>query len=113
MTRPDDHGKIMALADLLLQHRLGQMRRTSALLERSRAQMAAIDQGAAAADLPDVMAERVACDYRRWADARKAELNEVLARQTLDVIAAREEAQYAFGRMQALRGIAARLQGRR
>lgn len=113
MTRPDDYTKIMALADLLLQHRLGQMRQTSALLERSRAQMAAIDQGAAAADLPEVMADRVACDYRRWADARKAELNEVLARQTLDVMAARAEAQFAFGRMQALRGIAARLQGRR
>jgi hypothetical protein len=113
MTRSDDYHKVMALADLLLQHRLGQMRQTSARLERSRAQMAAIDKGAAAADLPEVMAERVACDYRGWADARKAELNGVLARQTLDVMAARAEAQLAFGRVQALRGIVARLPVRR
>ncbi len=113
MTRPDDYQKVMALADLLLQHRLGQMRQTSAKLEQSRAQMAATDRGATGADLPEVMAERVACDYRRWADARKAELNEVLARQTLDFMTARAEAQLAFGRVQALRGIVARLQGRR
>ena len=113
MTIPDDFSKVTALADLLLQHRLGQMRQASARLDRSRAQMAAIDKGAAPADLPEVMAERVACDYQRWADARKAELNEVLARQTLDVLAARAEAETAFGRLQALRGITARLQGKR
>ena len=113
MTRPDDCSKVITLSDLLLQHRLGQMRLASARLERSRAQMAAIDKAAAPADLPDVTADRVACEYRRWADARKAELNEVIARQALDALDARAAAETAFGRVQALRGIADRLKGKR
>ncbi len=113
MTRAKDLAKLASLADLLLQHRLGQMRQAAARLDRSRAQMTAIDRAAEPADLPEVVGALVACDYRRWADARKAELNEVIARQTAEAMAARAEAEMAFGRVQALRGITAKLQGKR
>lgn len=113
MTRAKDLAKLGSLGDLLLQHRLEQMRQAAASLERSRMQMSAIDKAAEPADLPDVVAGMVACDYRRWADARKAELNGVIARQTAEAMTARAEAEHAFGRVQALRGIAAKLQGKR
>ncbi|AZL59453.1 hypothetical protein EI545_11735 [Tabrizicola piscis] len=113
MTRRTETTKVITLADLLLRHHLGQMRQAAERLDRSRAQMAAIDKAADPADLPEVVAARVDCDYRRWADARKSELNLVLARQTAEVLAARAEAEVAFGRVQALRGIAARLHGKR
>jgi hypothetical protein len=113
MTRAKDLEKLGALADLMLEHRLGQMRQASARLDRSRAQMTAIDKAAEPADLPEVVAGLVACDYRRWADARKAELNTVIARQTADAMAARAEAEMAFGRVHALRRIAAKHLGKR
>jgi hypothetical protein len=113
VTRSKDLKKLEPLADLLLQHRLGQMRQANDRLARSRAQIAALDKAAEPAGLPEVVEALVACDYRRWADARKAELNEVIARQTAEAMAARAEAEMAFGRVHALRGIAAKLQGKR
>jgi hypothetical protein len=113
MTRQDETARILALADMMLAHRIGQMRRAADQLDRSRAHIAAIDKAAEPAGLPDVVADLVACDYRRWADARKTELNTVLARQTVEVLRARAAAETAFGRVQALRGIASRLHGKR
>lgn len=112
MTQGNDIAKIAALAELLLEHRLGLMRQAADRLDRSKMQVSAIDRAAEPADLPEVMAGLVACEYRRWADARKVELNGVMARQTADVLAARSEAETAFGRVQALRGIAEKLKGR-
>lgn len=113
MSRAKDIDKLAPLADLLLQHRLGQMREANLRLERSRGQIAALDKAAEPAGLPEVVAALVACDYRRWADARKAELNAVIARQTAEAMAARAEAEMAFGRVHALRGIAAKLLDKR
>ncbi len=113
MTRREDIRKVSGLAELMLEHRLGQMRAAAQRLDRSRAQLAAIDREASPADLPAVTAGLVACEYQRWADARRAELNAVLARQTVDVLAARAEAELAFGRLQALRGTVAKMASRR
>ncbi len=113
MNRAKDLAKLMSLADLLLQHRLGLMRQAAVRLERSRSQMIAIDKAAEPADLPEIVAGLVACDYLRWADARKTELNAVVARQTADSMVARAEAEMAFGRVHALHGIAAKVQGKR
>jgi hypothetical protein len=51
--------------------------------------------------------------YDRWADVRRAELNLVIARQTAEMLEARSEAGTAFGRLQALQGLAKRLEERR
>jgi hypothetical protein len=41
--------------------------------------------------------------YQHWADLRRAEINLVLARQTVDWMEARGAAQSAFGRAEVLR----------
>ena len=98
----------------MLDHRLGQLHTAAAELERSRAQLAAINRAARPAeDLGPVVAERVALAYDRWADARRSELNLVIARQSASWIEARSDAQGAFGRVQALQGLATRLKDRR
>jgi hypothetical protein len=72
-----------------------------------------VNEAAQPADLGPMTAERVALAYDRWADVRRSELNLVIARQTVDWMEARTQAQTAFGRVQALQGLATRLKERR
>jgi len=106
MSRPDLKA-IGAVSQLVLDHRLAALHDAANQLERSRAQLAAIN--AAPADLPPMAAELVDVSYQRWADTRRTELNIVMARQTVALIDAKAEASTAFGRLQALRGLAERL----
>jgi post-segregation antitoxin (ccd killing protein) len=108
MTRRTDLTRLASLAGLMLDHRLGQLRSRADALEHSRMQLTAINQTNHPADLDPVTSARVGLDYERWADARRAELNLVIARQTAAWHEARAEAQTAFGRLQALRGLSAR-----
>ena len=113
MTKLADIARMAELAQLVLDQRLGRLRGAAAELERSRQQIAALDLSAAATDLEPVTAEKVALTYDRWADQRRSELNLVIARQTASWIEARSEAQTAFGRVQALQGLATRLKEKR
>ncbi|HLQ17671.1 MAG TPA: hypothetical protein VK146_01725 [Tabrizicola sp.] len=113
MSKASDMARLAEVAQLMLDHRLGQLRLAAANLERSRMQIAALDQTGQPADLEPVTAGKVALAYDRWADLRRAELNLVIARQTASWLEARGEAQTAFGRVQALQGLATRLKERR
>jgi len=108
MSRQRDLQQLATLAQLVLDHRLGQLRKGTAELEKSRGQLDAINAAATPADLPPVAAGLVEVGYRRWADIRRAELNSVIARQRAAVIEMKAEAGTAFGRLQALRGVAER-----
>lgn len=110
MTKSSDMVRMAELAQLVLDHRLGRLRSAAAELERSRQQIAALDLSATPPDLEPVTTEKVALAYNRWADQRRSELNLVIARQTVDWMEARGEAQTAFGRVQALQGLATRLE---
>ncbi len=109
MSRAKDIVKLQELARLMLDHRLSHLREAADQRDRSRMQIAALDQVAEPADLPLVQALQVGLRYQLWADARRAELNTVLARQTAEWLEARQDARQAFGRTEALRGITARL----
>ena len=109
MTRPRDITALQDLAQLLLDHRLSHLRQAAYRREQSRMQIIALEVADEPADLSPVTAGPVALRYQLWADVRRSELNTVLARQTAEWMAAREEARLAFGRAEALRGVAARL----
>ena len=113
MSQAKDLKRLAEVAQLMLDHRLGQLHGAAAELERSRMQLAAINEAGRPADLEPVTAGRVALTYDRWADQRRADLNLVIARQTVDWMEAKDEAQRAFGRVQALQGLATRLKERR
>ena len=113
MSRPTDIKRLEALAQLVLDQRLQALKQSADRLERSRAQLQAINAGAAPAELPPVAAGLVDVAYRRWADLRRTELNGVIARQTVDWIEDRNHAGAAFGRVQALRGALSRLERKR
>lgn len=113
MTRAKDMAGLAGLAQLLLDHRLSQLREAANRREQSRTQIAALDLAAEPADLPPVAAGQVALRYQLWADTRRSELNALLARQTVDWMEARDAARNASGRTQALQAIAGRLAARR
>ncbi len=113
MSQAKDLKRLAEVAQLMLDHRLGQLHGAAAELERSRMQLAAINEAGRPADLELVTAGKVALTYDRWADQRRSELNLVIARQTVGWMEARSEAQTAFGRVQALQGLATRLKDKR
>jgi hypothetical protein len=113
MSRAKDMKRLQDLAQLVLDQRLMGLRQAAERLERSRAQLSAINAAAASADLPPVAAGLVDVAYQRWADVRRAELNGAIARQSAEVIESRSEAGQAFGRVHALDGALARLAARK
>jgi len=54
-------------------------------------------------DLDPILQAQSMVRYQHWADLRRAEINLVLARQTVDWMEARGAAQSAFGRAEVLR----------
>lgn len=106
MTRAKDIAALQGLARLVLDHRLSQLRQAADRKDQSRMQISALETTLETPDLSPVAAGLVALRYQLWADVRRSELNTVLARQTAEWLAAREEARHAFGRSEALRGVA-------
>lgn len=113
MTKRNDLQMLATLSQLVLDQRLVGVRLAAERLDRSRAQLQAINAAAAPADLPPVAAGLVDMAYQRWADIRRAELNAAIARQTVTWMDEKSEAATAFGRLQALKGAADRLDRKR
>jgi hypothetical protein len=109
MTAARDMARLGILSQLVLDQRLMSLRGTTERRDQSLMQIAALDRTDDPADLPPVAADQVALRYRLWADRRRTELNLVLARQTAEWLQARQDAAQAFGRVEALRALAARL----
>lgn len=112
MSRSKDLAKLEDLSRLILDDRLSRLRAAGSLVEISRMQIAALDRSAEPDDLPPFAANQIALRYQVWADARRSELNVVLASQTANWLDARQDARQAFGRAEALRGIAGRMSGK-
>ena len=108
MKRDQDMARLLELAKMAFDHSLGRLRSSKARLDQSRMQLDAINQSGQAVDLEPIMATRVGLGYERWADMRRAELNTVIARQTAEWLEARDAAQMAFGRVQALQALSGR-----
>lgn len=114
MSKSKDLQRLAEIAQLMLDHRLAQLRGAAAEVERSRMQLTAINAAAQPSEALDpVVSGKVAIAYDRWADVRRSELNLVIARQTAAWLEARTEAQTAFGRVQALGNLSARIGERR
>jgi hypothetical protein len=87
----------------MLDHKLAALTLAAAAREESKARLAGLSRPAADTDLPLAAAAQTSLLYERWAEARRAEINLTLARQTAEWIEARDAARQAFGRTDALR----------
>lgn len=112
MSKRDDLARLTELTQLVLDQRLHLLREAAGARDRSRLQLDALAAASAPADLPPVTAGLVSLTYERWADIRRSELNTVIARQTVEWMGARSDAATAFGRLQAIKGVAAKLPGK-
>lgn len=108
MKKDHDMARLVHLAEMSLDHSLGRLRSSRARLDQSRMQLSAINQTGLQVDLEPIVATRVGLGYERWADIRRAEFNMIIARQTADWLEARDAAQVAFGRVQALQALSRR-----
>ncbi|MBI1217211.1 MAG: hypothetical protein GC186_01580 [Rhodobacteraceae bacterium] len=103
------------LADLILDARLAELRQAAAARDASLAALAALRCAPTTtpAGLPPLVLARAALAYEGWADARRAEINPRLARQTAAWLEAQAAARIAFGRAEVLRQLGSRGASRR
>lgn len=97
MSGASDLQRLMALAGMVREARRAALARAMAAREETRARIAALDRPGPA-DLDPLAEAQAALRYGRWADARRADLNLGLARQTAAWIEARGEAALATAR---------------
>lgn len=110
MTQSDQLLRLEQVAGLLFDSSLSDLQRAARACAETEAHLAALAVPAIPlGEVQQVAAELAALAYQRWADVRRAELNQTLARQTAVWIEARDVARLAFGKTQALAGVAAKL----
>jgi len=96
--------RLTALSDLILDTQLAKLQAAAA--ERYKSLQRLEDLAAAPSDeANDLTHAATLMRYQRWADARRREINLVLARQTAVWMEARQNAQTAFGRAEVLKKI--------
>lgn len=94
--------RLSEIANLLLDVKLAEVQKASRAREESLARLA--DLNVAPSDDPDpIAAAQVDLRYQLWADARRAEINMTLARQTAKWMEAQDDARAAFGKAEVLR----------
>ena len=99
--------KLKALAELLLDHKLLHLRQAADAKTQSEQALVRLSQPVAEAEgLAGATAALTNLAYQRWADQRRAEINQGLARQTHLWMEARDAAKIAFSKAEALRGLA-------
>ena len=98
--------RLRSLSDLIFDARLSALHAAAAARADSLERLADLERPVTATDLPDISAAEVWMRYQGWADQRRAEINLTLAWQTAEWIEARQAASLAFGKLQALKGIA-------
>jgi hypothetical protein len=110
MTKKQDLTRLHQISQVLLDARQSHLMNAARARQHSMDQLSGLEEPPAPQGaLPEVAAQLASLNYQRWADARRAEINLTLARQTAEWIEARNAARLAFGRCQALNTLQARL----
>ncbi len=110
MSQKQQLAKLGQLANLLLDSRLAVLHAAARAKLESEAQLAGLASPPPVAEqISEIAGALAGLTYQRWADARRAELNMLLARQTVTWMEARDQASEAFGKKQALGGVATKL----
>ena len=110
MSQKQQLAKLGQLSNLLLDSRLAVLQAAARAKLESEVQLAGLMSNSPVAEqVSEIAGALAALNYQRWADVRRAELNMLLARQTVTWMEARDQAREAFGKKQALGGLATKL----
>lgn len=101
------HATLAVLAALLKDHKLEALRQAAARQAQTRTLIAGLE-AATATNLDPIPAAQSQLRHAIWAEGRRRELNQQLARQLVELEEARAAATRAFGRVQALDRLASR-----
>lgn len=108
MTKAKDIARLRELSGLILDQKLAVLQSRAA--ERSASLQRLHDLAPSGGAEPVTLQEmQIALRYDHWADARRSEINRVLARQTAEWLEARADANRAFGRADVLRKLHAKI----
>jgi hypothetical protein len=107
MSKTKDMARLAELSQMIFDAKLAELSRAAAARSQSLSRLA--DLATPPPPAENVTEARAALLYQKWADARRAEINRALARQTAQWLEAKADAATAFGRADVL----ARLSGRR
>ncbi|MFT4149094.1 MAG: hypothetical protein QM656_02775 [Paracoccaceae bacterium] len=105
MNRSQQLNRLSQIARITLDRRLADLRQAAEAKSQSEARLRDLAAQPPASDLSPVAAHLAELRWQKWADRRRVEINLVLARQTADWLSAREAAQAAFARGEALQAI--------
>ncbi|MGB8814337.1 MAG: hypothetical protein WCC57_14255 [Paracoccaceae bacterium] len=104
MNRREQLGRLGKITDLLLELRLADLETAARARQESLDHLSDL-KVPQTSDLPLIAAAQANLLYQRWAEARRADINLTLARQTATWIEAQTSARFAFGQAEALRGL--------
>ena len=104
-----DLARLGQITQLMLDVKLAALHAAASKRQQSLDLLASLNAPPPTADLSLVAAHQANLRYQHWAEKRRAEINFVLARQTAEMLMARDAAGHAFGKDQALRGLRAKL----
>jgi hypothetical protein len=93
---------LQGLAQMVLDAQLAELRAIARAREASLTHLADLNRPFPESDLHPMVAAEAEIRFQRWADQRRAEVNQQLARQNVQLEDARLAAQTAFGRSTAL-----------
>lgn len=105
MTKAKDLVSLSKISQLILDVKLAGLHSAAKKRQHSLDLLAQINRPVPLNDLSVVIAHQMELRYQAWAELRRGEINLVLARQTADLLAAREDAGQAFGRNQAVNAL--------
>ena len=102
MTKAKDLARLGQISQLILDVRLASLHLAAQKRQHSLDLLAELNRPMPQDALSLVAAHQAELRYQRWAEMRRADINPILARQTAEMLAARDEAGQAFGRNQAV-----------
>jgi hypothetical protein len=102
MSEKEKLGRLTEISQLMFDQKMMVLEKAARARQSSLDRLAELDRPMEAPDLPLITAQEITMRHALWADHKRRQINEMLARQTAEWIEAREEASRAFGRNQVL-----------
>lgn len=100
---------LQEISGVILDRRLALLRACGAARSTSLKLLQDLEPKESGEEIEPIALAKSNLQYQAWADRRRAEINILLARQTVDLIEARKLAMSAFGKADAIRHLIAQL----